>query len=121
MPTTYTQIERQALLNFLQRGRANAVGAFRLAQLLGYPTSGNQVQLRGLIKECIEIDGDLIGSSTYRPSGFFIISNVSELENYLDSLEKRTRSDNQRRTSLLNSWNGNPTNSPTTRQPLVIT
>lgn len=121
MPLNYTRQERHALLNSLGIGRANATGARRLAQILGYPTGGNQVQLRGLIKECIEIDDDLIGAATGRPAGFFIISNVNELENYLDSLENRTRSDNQRRTALLNSWNGNPTNIQSTRQPLIIT
>lgn len=121
MPVNYTPQERQALLNSLGNGRANAIGARRLAQILGYPTGGNQVQLRGLIKECIEVDGDLIGAATGRPAGFFIISNVNELENYLNSLENRTRSDNQRRTALLNSWNGNPANVRTTKQPLIIT
>lgn len=121
MPVNYTQQERQALLNSLGNGRANAIRASRLAQTLGYSTSGNQVQLRGLIKECIEIDGDLIGAATGRPAGFFIISNVNELQSYIDSLENRTRSDNHRRTALLNNWNGNSANVQTTRQPLIIT
>lgn len=105
------------MLNALGQVRAFAIGARRLAQLLGYPTGGNQVRLRTLTKECIEIDGDLIGAATGRPAGFFLISNLQEIENYLDSLENRTRSNNDRRTVLFNSWN-NHSNQQTKRQIL---
>jgi hypothetical protein len=121
MPINFTQQQRQDLLNALGHGRPNAINAQTLAQNLGYPTGGNQVELRSLIKECIEIDGDLIGAVTGQPAGFFLIGSVAELENYIDTLESRTRSDNERRTALINNWNGNPGNTPTTRQPLIIT
>ncbi len=120
MPNNFSQQERQSLLNTLGHGRETAIGAEELAQILGYSISGNQVQLRALIKECIEIDGDLIGAATGRPAGFFLISNLQELEIYIDSLENRTRSDNDRRTALINSWN-NQGNQQTTRQILNIT
>lgn len=120
MPINFTPQQRQALLTTLGQGRQNAIGARRLAQLLGYPQGGNQVQLRSLIKECIEVDGDLIGATTGRPAGFFIIVTVNELETYLDSLENRTRSDNARRTALITSWN-NQANIPNTiKQTLII-
>lgn len=119
MPVNYTQQQRQALLAALGNGRQNAIGARRLAQLLGFSTGGNQVQLRGLIKECIEYDGDLIGAATGRPAGFFVITNLAELERYIDSLENRTRSDNDRRTALINSWN-NSQNLNTNRTILTI-
>jgi hypothetical protein len=120
MPINFTQNERQALLSTIGNGRQNAIGARRLAQLLGYPQGGNQVQLRALIKECIEFDGDLIGATTGRPAGFFRIMTVQELEIYLDSLENRTRSDNDRRTALINNWNNHQTNLHTNRQILII-
>jgi len=88
----------------LQKGRANAIKAKKLAKILGYSTKNNQVDLRTLIKECIEVDGDLIGAATGKPAGFFIISNSQELENYLDTLESRARKDNERRTALINNW-----------------
>ena len=119
MPINYTQQERQALLNTLGVGRRNAIGAHRLAILLSYPSGGNQVKLRGLIKECIEIDGDLIGASTGRPAGFFVISTLTELEVYLNSLENRTQSDNDRRSALINNWNRTQ-NNHTSKQPLTI-
>lgn len=120
MPINFNPQQRQALLATLGHGRQNAIGARRLAQLLGYPSGGNQVQLRSLIKECIEVDGDLIGAVTGRPAGFFIITTINELEIYLDSLENRTRSDNDRRTALINSWNNQPNVPNTIRLILTI-
>lgn len=121
MPINFTQQQRRDLLNALGQGRQNAINAYTLAQNLGYPTSGNQVELRSLIKECIQIDGDLIGAVTGQPAGFFLVGSIAELESYIDTLESRTRSDNERRTALISNWNGNPANTPTNRQPLVIT
>ncbi|MBK8346108.1 MAG: hypothetical protein IPL08_00215 [Saprospiraceae bacterium] len=120
MPINFSHQQRQALLAALGNGRPNAIGARRLAQILGYPTGGNQVQLRTLIKECIENDNDLIGATTGQPAGFFIISNTVELEAYLDSLENRTRSDNDRRTALINSWNNQPNIPNTIKLTLTI-
>ena len=50
MPINFTPQQRQALLAALGHGRQNAIGARRLTQQLGFPTGGNQVQLRTLIK-----------------------------------------------------------------------
>jgi hypothetical protein len=120
MPVNFSPAQRQALLGVLGNGRPAAIGARRLAQILHFPTGGNQVQLRSLIKECIEVDGELIGAATGRPAGFFIISNLAELETYLDSLENRTRSDNSRRSALIASWNNANANQNTTKTILTI-
>lgn len=117
MPVNFTPQERQTLLANLGLGRANAIGAHPLAQAINFPTGGNQVRLRSLIKECIETDGDLIGASTGDPAGFFIINTVQELETYVDSLENRTRSDNTRRSALINNWNNN---NPNTNRTILI-
>lgn len=120
MPINFSQQERQALLNQLLLGRVNAIGARILAERLNYPIGGNQVKLRKLIKECIEVDQDLIGAATGRPAGFFIISTVNELERYLDSLENRTRKDNNRRSALINTWNLTHPHNTTQRALLTI-
>jgi hypothetical protein len=119
MPVNFTAQERQNLLNNLHVGRRNAIGAIRLARLIGFPTGSNQVRLRTLIKECIEHDNDLIGAATGRPAGFYIIGSLSELDKYLDTLGERTRSNNVRRTALINSWNS--INPSTTKRILTIT
>lgn len=119
MPINFTPQQRQTLLSNLQTGRANAIGARRLAQILGFPTGGNQPRLRTLIKECIEIDGDLIGASNSSPKGFFLISNLQELDVYLNTLENRIRSSNERRTALIDAWN-NQNTQQTNRQILQI-
>jgi hypothetical protein len=119
MPLNFTAQERQNLLANLNTGRRNAIGAVPLARLINFPTGGNQVRLRSLIKDCIENDGDLIGAATGRPAGFYLIGSLQELDSYLDTLEGRTRSNNERRTALINVWN--VANPPTTRQILTIT
>ncbi len=121
MPNSFTQQERQALLITLGLGRSSAIVSKRLAQQLGYPTSSNQPLLRELIKECIEIDGDLIGATTGKPAGFFRINTLQELEKYVDTLEGRTRSDNSRRSALITSWNNTHNAAITNRNILQIT
>jgi len=121
MPITFTAQQRQDLLNALVPGRANALSAPVLEQILGYPPTRNQTKLRKLIKECIEHDNDLIGSITGSPAGYFMISSIAELDNYLDSLEGRIRSDNTRRDALILQWNGANPAVTTTRLPLIIT
>ncbi|MEO6851402.1 MAG: hypothetical protein ABI203_01225 [Mucilaginibacter sp.] len=120
MPTNFTHQERLSLLNNLTMGRPNAVGAKKLAGLIGFPQGGNQPKLRRLIKECIEVDGDLIGAAIGRPAGFFLIGTLQELESYLDSLGSRAISDNERRSALITNWNSNNAIN-TSRNPLIIT
>jgi len=121
MPTNFTQAQRQIMLQTLQVGRQNAIRAKDIARLINFPTGGNQEKLRQLIKECIEQDGDLIGAATGSVNpGFFIIDTINELEAYLDSLERRTRSDNERRTALINNWNVTHNNQNTNKQILTI-
>ncbi|NGM62684.1 hypothetical protein G5B30_12235 [Sphingobacterium sp. SGG-5] len=116
----FTQNQRRVLLNALQVGRQNAISAKNLAAIIGFPTSSNQVKLRSLITECIELEGDLIGAVTGRPAGFFLINNQHELDRYLDTLESRTRRDNDRRTALINNWNTARPNSITMKQIITI-
>lgn len=116
MPTTFTQAQRTQLLAILRIGKRNAINATNIARALGFPTGGNQVKTRNLIRECIENDGDLIGSSSSMPRGFYLIdqTNKSELDSYLDSLENRAIDILRRREWLIRNWNnaivGNPTN-----------
>ena len=46
----YTQQELQRLLNIIPFGRANALHAEEIARRMSYPTGGNQVETRELIR-----------------------------------------------------------------------
>ena len=116
MPTNFTNAQRNRLLSVLRIGKRNAINATTIARALGFPTGGNQVKTRDLIRECIEIDRDLIGSTLSNPKGFYLIypTNKGEIEAYLDSLENRAKDILKRREWLVQNWNntvaGNPTN-----------
>lgn len=113
MPINFTQTERNRLLQFLNFGINNSINAPTIAIHMGYPTGGNQVKTRNLIRECIQYDHDLIASTLKKPRGFYKIhsNNIQELHDYLDSLENRAREINGRRTNLINNWNVSvPTN-----------
>ncbi len=117
MPTNFTQAQRTRLLAILQIGKRNTINATNIAQALGFLTGGNQVKIRDLIRECIEIDGDLIGSSLSKPRDFYLIdqTNKNELDSYLDSLENRAIDILRRREWLIHNWNNTVAGNPTTR------
>ena len=78
------------LWNFLQghRGRARAVQADRLAEMLGM----DERRLRLTIKHLVEDHPFLIGSSTTPPYGFFIPENEEEINEVVRGLFSRLKS-----------------------------
>ena len=117
MPTNFTNAERTRLLALLQVGKSHAINAPSIAKALGFPTGGNQVKPRNLIRECIEIDKDLIGSTLSKPRGFYLIdtTNKGEVESYLDSLENRCVDILKRREWLIKNWHHKVAGNPTTK------
>lgn len=115
----FTQTERLQLLNILQNGKRNAINAEDIAIRLGFPTTGNQVKTRDLIRECIE-NGDLIASSISTPKGFYIIETIDELNDYLDSLERRASDILSRRNWLIDGWNRINLNNNTNRRSKLL-
>lgn len=110
----FTQTDREHLLAILRVGKRNAINAPNIArqlnarqQLVHFSTGGNQVKTRDLIRECIELEGDLIASTLSNPKGFYIVdeNNPPELQAYLDSLASRITGITNRRDALINSWN----------------
>jgi hypothetical protein len=118
----FTQAERQSLLQFLQTGKRSAINASRIAAHMHFPIGGNQVKTRNLIRECIELEGDLIASSLSNPKGFYIvdINNLTEFESYLDSLENRAAEIINRRNHLIRNWNTVVVQNQTQRAILTI-
>ena len=106
MPVNFSNQLRNRLLRFLRVGKARAINASTIANHMGFPVGGNQVKTRNLIRECIEHDRDLIGSTLSNPKGFYRIdvTNVQEFHAYIDSLENRAIEINDRRTWLINNW-----------------
>jgi hypothetical protein len=96
---------KSKVLSAIPKGKENAISAKNLAISLGLPSNNQQVILRKIIKIAIEEDGELIGSTTSTPQGFFWIENKEELISYLDSLENRIKKTINRRNSLIENWN----------------
>lgn len=99
------------LINYLtvngHIGNLNPVTAGDLANHFGISDGGVQVEMRNVIREAIS-RGELIGSNN---RGFYLISNIVELEENLDSLQSRAEGILERRRNTLATWNRlNPDN-----------
>ncbi len=98
---------KSKILSAIPKGKNNAMTAKNLSIKLGLPTNDTNFTLRKIIKVMVEEDGELIGSTTANPKGFFLINSKDELGSYLDSLEKRIEKTINRRNSLIDNWNNN--------------
>lgn len=105
--TQFTSADIIKLMSQIPKGKSNAINAADLAVRMGFSAAPNQEELRDLIRMAIN-NGELIGSSS---SGYWIMDSLQELEEVLNSLERRAQGTCDRRTNLLDSWNSkNPTN-----------
>lgn|SRR5690625_4635589 len=101
------------LVNNNHIGRAHPITARSLAQHFGVSDEGTEVPIRNLIRNAID-QGELIGSSN---RGFYIMNDLSEVEDNLNSLQNRAELILSRRRNMLNNWNNqqnqeNPSNLP---------
>ncbi|MEX0661535.1 MAG: hypothetical protein WEA58_08905 [Balneolaceae bacterium] len=101
------------LVNNNHVGRTHPITARRLAQHFGVSDGGTEVPIRNLIRNAID-QGELIGSSN---RGFYIMNDLSEVEDNLNSLQNRAELILSRRRNMLNNWNNqqnqeNPSNLP---------
>lgn len=102
------QQELQRLLNIIPVGRENAMHAIDIAINMGYPTGGNQVETRDLIRYAIQ-QGHIIVST---PRDGYWRSNIKqEVIDCTNSLKKRADEIYDRCNELKNAWNqANPNN-----------
>lgn len=102
------QQELQHLLNIIPVDRANAMHAEDIAASMGYPTGGNQVETRELIRYAIQ-QGYIIVST---PRDGYWRSNIKqEVIDYTNSLRSRADEIYDRCNELKNAWNqANPNN-----------
>lgn len=95
----------QQLIQYLQTnkhvGSASPVTAGDLARHFGISDGGVEVEMRDVIREAIS-QGELIGSYN---RGFYLIDNLAELNENLDSLQSRAENILLRRRNMMNSWN----------------
>ena len=98
-------------------GEQNPITAGDLANHFGISDGGVQVEMRNVIRDAIDQEY-LIGSCS---QGFYLISNLNEIERNLNSLKSRAENILLRRRRLLNIWNNEPDQqNPTTLQDLEI-
>ena len=98
----------QQLLAAIPFGKSNAVHAQTLAQQIGLPVGGNEVETRQLIREAIR-QGYIILSI---PNiGYWRSNNKQEVIEYIKSLQERADDIYKRSNAIKNAWNiANPTN-----------
>lgn len=103
-----TNQEVQRLLKIIPFGKANAIHANSIAQMLGYPTGGNQVETRQLIRFAIQ-QGYVIISTPNK--GYWQSNNKQEVESYINALVGRADKIYNRSDEIKDLWNkANPHN-----------
>lgn len=96
------------LLAAIPFGKQNAIHAQALAQQLGLPVGGNEVETRQLIREAIK-QGHIILSIPV--IGYWRSNNQQEVIEYINSLQERADEIYERSLDIKNAWNiANPTN-----------
>lgn len=99
--------ELQRLLKIIPFGKTNAIHAENIAAMLGYPTEGNQVETRELIRYAIQ-QGYVIVSTSH---GYWRSNIKQEVIDCTDSLKNRADDIYDRSNELKNAWNhANPNN-----------
>lgn len=108
--TQFSQAEISNLMTELSsHNHSNPITAANLATAVGLSPAPNQEELRELIRQAIN-SGNFIGSNN---KGYFIIKTVAELDDVLNSLQRRAQGNCDRRNELLSSWNATNKNKST--------
>ena len=97
-----TQQDINQLIRIVPSGKQNAIHAIEIARRLNYPTDGNQVETRGLIRYAIQ-NGHIILSITR--VGYWVSQSKIEIETYIQSLKSRADDTYRRSEELKNTWN----------------
>ncbi len=98
----------QQLLSILPSSSKTAIHAEDIARKLGLPVTGNQVETRQLIREAIKAGNTIVSNTRI---GYWLSSDRAEIQNYIDSLERRAADTLSRVDELKNAWNSaNSTN-----------
>ena len=103
-----TQQDINQLIRIVPSGKQNAIHAIEIARRLNYPTGGNQVETRGLIRYAIQNDHIILSNTRV---GYWVSQSKIEIETYIQSLQSRADDTYRRSEELKNTWNFlNPNN-----------
>ena len=98
----------QQLLTILSRSKQTAVHAEDIARQLGLPVSDNQVETRQLVREAIQAGNTIVSNTRV---GYWLSSDKTEIQTYINSLENRANDTKLRADELRQAWNSaNPNN-----------
>ena len=98
----------QNLISILPNHRSNAIHALEIAQQLGFPTGGNQVETRALIRYAIQQGHTIISNTRI---GYWISNDANEIQSYIDSLQSRADDTALRSDEIRDAWNQRNPNS----------
>ena len=99
------KLEKVKQLLEAHQGKGNAISAGEIEQMLGYPTEDTHAKGRKLVERCakkydIPVSGDT--------SGYFIMTNQSELDEYIANLQSRAKKIQERKELMeknFKEWN----------------
>lgn len=100
MANTLQEVQR--LLGIIPFGKQHAIHAKDIARALNYPTGGNQVETRSLIRFAIRQGYIIISSSN---KGYWRSNNKQEVSNYISALVNRAADINIRSMEVKIAWN----------------
>lgn len=100
MANTLQEVQR--LLGIIPFGKQHSIHAKDIARALNYPTGGNQVETRSLIRFAIQ-QGHIIISSPKK--GYWRSNNKQEVSNYISALVNRAANINTRSMEVKTAWN----------------
>ena len=97
-----TPQEIQRLLQIIPFGKQNAIHAKDIARALNYPTGGNQVETRSLIRYAIQQGHTIISTPN---KGYWRTNNKLEVSDYIHALVARSTDINTRSLDVKAAWN----------------
>lgn len=82
------ELEKVKQLLEAHQGKGNAISAGEIEQTLGYPTEDTHAKGRKLVERCAKKYGIPVSGDT---SGYFIMINQTELDEYKANLRSRAK------------------------------
>lgn len=115
MPT-FTAHDITRLMSNLLKGKQNARNSNVLSTLLKLDPQRTGEPLRALVSYAIDNEKVILSNS----AGYYLPSSLQEVDDCLDSLEKRAQEICTRRNLILSSWNKNNPQNTSSKQVVTV-